>query len=93
MALSPLLAERQRRGVCKKVESVLDRPLALCGGSGTALANPVKGKCALGLFLSILVIQCPTQVPKCKMVDKVQFKYKGMFLRLSTLFLRLMYCV
>jgi hypothetical protein len=40
MALSPLLlAERRRRGVCKKVESVLDCPLALCGGSGAALAN------------------------------------------------------
>jgi hypothetical protein len=25
----------------------------------------VKGKCALGPFLSILVIKCPTQVPKC----------------------------
>jgi hypothetical protein len=23
-----------------KVESILDRPLALCGGSGAALANP-----------------------------------------------------
>jgi hypothetical protein len=41
MALPPLLlAERRRRGVCKKVESVLDRPLALCRGSGAALANP-----------------------------------------------------
>jgi hypothetical protein len=34
-----LLAERRRRGVCKKVESVLDRPLTLCRGSGAALAN------------------------------------------------------
>jgi hypothetical protein len=25
-------------------------------------------------------------VPKCQMVDKVQIEYKGMFLRLSTLF-------
>jgi hypothetical protein len=25
----------------------------------------VKGKCTLGPFLSILVIKCPTQVPKC----------------------------
>jgi hypothetical protein len=25
----------------------------------------LKGKCALGLFLSILMIKCPTQVPKC----------------------------
>jgi hypothetical protein len=28
----------------KKVESVLDRPLALCGGSGDALANPAPAK-------------------------------------------------
>jgi hypothetical protein len=41
MALSPpLLAERRRRGVCKKVGSVPDRPLALCRGSGAALAKP-----------------------------------------------------
>jgi hypothetical protein len=39
-----LLAERRRRGVCKKVESVLDRPLALYGGSGAALANPAPAK-------------------------------------------------
>src|SRR5688500_2656230 len=46
MALSPplLLAERRRRGVCKKVKSVLDRPLALCRGSGAALANPAPAK-------------------------------------------------
>jgi hypothetical protein len=28
----------------KKVESVLDHPLALCGGSGAALANPAPAK-------------------------------------------------
>jgi hypothetical protein len=39
-----LLAERRRRGVCKKVRSVLDRPLALCGGSGAAIANPAPAK-------------------------------------------------
>src|SRR6187455_1046397 len=45
MALSPLLlAERRRRGICKKVESVLDRPLALCRGSEAALANPAPAK-------------------------------------------------
>jgi hypothetical protein len=45
MALSPLLlAERRRRGVCKKDESVLDRPLAMCRGSGAALANPAPAK-------------------------------------------------
>jgi hypothetical protein len=45
MALFPLLlAERRRRGVCKKVEFVPDRPLALCRGSGAALANPAPAK-------------------------------------------------
>jgi hypothetical protein len=46
MALPPplLLAERRRRGVCKKVESVPDRPLALCRGSGAALANLAPAK-------------------------------------------------
>jgi hypothetical protein len=43
-AFPTLLAERRRRGVCKKVESVLDRPLALCGGSGAALVNPAPAK-------------------------------------------------
>jgi hypothetical protein len=32
------------QGRMKKVESVLDRPLALCGGSGAALANPAPAK-------------------------------------------------
>jgi hypothetical protein len=45
MAPSPLLlAERRCRGVCKKVESVPDRPLALCRGSGAALANSAPAK-------------------------------------------------
>jgi hypothetical protein len=39
-----LLAERRHRGVCKKVESILDRTRALCGGSGAALANPAPAK-------------------------------------------------
>jgi hypothetical protein len=32
------------QGRMKKAESVLDRPLALCGGSGVALANPTPAK-------------------------------------------------
>jgi hypothetical protein len=32
------------QGRMKKAESVLDRPLALCGGSGVALANPAPAK-------------------------------------------------
>jgi hypothetical protein len=63
--------------------------VASCLSSG----GDLKGKCALGPFLSVLVIKCPTQVSKCKKVDKVQIKNKGMFLRLSTLFYGLMYCV
>jgi hypothetical protein len=39
-----LLAKRRRRGVCKKVEPVPDRPLALCRGSGAALANLAPAK-------------------------------------------------
>jgi hypothetical protein len=59
-------------------------------------AEEVKGKCALGPFLSILVIECQHKclsVNLCQLMDKVQIKRKGMFLRLSTLFWRLMYCV
>jgi hypothetical protein len=32
------------KGRMIKAESVLDRPLALCGGSGAALANPALAK-------------------------------------------------
>ena len=56
----------------------------------------LKGKCALGPFLNILVIECQRKcfcVDLCNVVDKVQIKYKGMFLRLITLFYGLMYCV
>jgi hypothetical protein len=50
----------------------------------------VKGKCALGPFLSILVIECQhtcLNVKLCSWMDKVQIKGKGMFLSLSTLVL------
>jgi hypothetical protein len=49
----------------------------------------LKAKCALGPFLSILVIECQHKylsVNLCQLMDKVQIKSKGMFLRLSTLF-------
>ena len=49
----------------------------------------VKGKCALGPFLSILVIESQRKcfcVDLCNVVDKVQIMSKGMFLILSTLF-------
>jgi hypothetical protein len=50
----------------------------------------VKGKCALGPFLSILVIECKHKclnVNLCPWMNKVKIKGKGMFLSLSTLVL------
>jgi hypothetical protein len=50
----------------------------------------LKGKCALGPFLSILVIECQHKclnVNLCPWMDKVQIKRKDMFLSLSTLVL------
>jgi hypothetical protein len=50
----------------------------------------LKGKCALGPFLSILVIECQHKclnVNLCSWMDKVQIKSKGMFLSLSILVL------
>jgi hypothetical protein len=45
MALSPPPpCGKATQGVSKKVESVLDRPLALCRGSGAVLANPAPAK-------------------------------------------------
>jgi hypothetical protein len=49
----------------------------------------LKGKCALGPFLSILVIECQHMCLNVNLypwMDKVQIKSKGMFLSLSTLF-------
>jgi hypothetical protein len=54
------------------------------------LGKIVKGKCALGPFLSILVIECQHKclsVNLCSWMNKVQIKSKGMFLSLSTLVL------
>jgi hypothetical protein len=50
----------------------------------------LKGKCALGPFLSILVIECQHKcfnVNQCPWMNKVQIYNKGMFLSLSTLVL------
>jgi hypothetical protein len=41
-AFPPLLLAERRRMI--KAESVLDRPLALCRGSGAALATPALAK-------------------------------------------------
>jgi hypothetical protein len=50
----------------------------------------LKGKCAFGPFLSILVIECKHKclnVNLCPWMNKVQITSKGMFLSLSTLVL------
>jgi hypothetical protein len=50
----------------------------------------VKGKCALGPFLSILVIECQRKyfcVDLCNVVDKVQIMSKCMFLDLVHCFM------
>jgi hypothetical protein len=50
----------------------------------------LKGKCALGPFLSILVIECQRKcfcVDLCNVVDKVQIMSKGMFLDLAHCFM------
>jgi hypothetical protein len=51
--------------------------------------SELKGKCALGPFLSILVIECQHKCLNVNLypwMDIVQNKSKGMFLSLSTLF-------
>jgi hypothetical protein len=50
----------------------------------------MKGKCAFGPFLSILVIGCQHKclnINLCPWMNKVQITSKGMFLSLSTLVL------
>ena len=54
----------------------------------------LKGKCALGPFLSILVIECQHKclnVNLCSWMDKVQIKSKCMFLSLVHWFCVLIY--
>jgi hypothetical protein len=58
--------------------------------SVTASSPCLKGKCALGPFLSILVIECQHKcfcVNLYKVVDKVQIMSKGMFLDLVHCFM------
>jgi hypothetical protein len=71
---------------CSHKGTVVARPL----DQGAATADLVKGKCALGPFLSILVIECKHKglnVKICSWMNKVQITSKGMFLSLSTLVL------
>jgi hypothetical protein len=70
---------------------------AACRGAGAAPTGgacagreKLKGKCALGPFLSILVIECQHKcfgANLCKVVDKVQIMSKGMFLDLVHCFM------
>jgi hypothetical protein len=58
--------------------------------TGAGPHGSLKGKCALGPFLNILVIECQHKclcVNLCKMVDKVQIISKGMFLDLVHCFM------
>jgi hypothetical protein len=41
-AFPPPPCGKATQGRMKKAESVLDRPVALCGGTGAALANPAR---------------------------------------------------
>jgi hypothetical protein len=43
-AFPPPPYRKATQGRMKKAELVLDHPLALCGGSGAALANPAPAK-------------------------------------------------
>jgi hypothetical protein len=65
--------------------------VCVCVGDGVGVCVwGVKGKCALGPFLSILVIECKQKglnVIICSWMNKVQITSKGMFLSLSTLVL------
>jgi hypothetical protein len=78
VAGAPLMLEKE--GAAEESESPAPR---------APTEELVKGKCALGPFLSILVFECQHKclsVNLCQLLDKVQIKSKGMFLRLSTLF-------
>jgi hypothetical protein len=44
MALPPSSLRKGDAGAYEKAESVLDRPLALCGGSGATLTDPALAK-------------------------------------------------
>jgi hypothetical protein len=62
----------------------------LVGDTVTPRLRPLKGKCAFGPFLSILVIECQHKclnVNLCPWMDKLQIKSKGMVVSLNTLVL------
>ena len=52
----------------RRAKAVFDRPNDVNSTSarGSSVAVRVKGKCALGPFLSILVIECQHKVLKCE---------------------------
>jgi hypothetical protein len=75
------------RGGERTLDDILD---AQCPYHKDMRHTLLKGKCALGPFLSILVIECQRKcfcVDLCNMVDKVQIMSKGMFLDLVHCFM------
>jgi hypothetical protein len=81
----------QSFGPNKCLENFFMQGFIDCIRDNDLLYNPdMKGKCALGPFLSILVIDCQYKcfcVNLCNVVDKVQIMSKGMFLDLVHCFL------
>jgi hypothetical protein len=77
----------------KTSKNLKPRPLPGAPNVGEEISGrlaELKEKCALGSFLSILVIECQHKclnVNLCSWMNKVQIKSKGMFLSLSTLVL------
>jgi hypothetical protein len=87
-----LLVARCRSPTLCAVPPLSGEPTGYAGYAGAYPVKPaiVKGKCAFGTFLSILVIKCPHKclnVNLCPWMNKVQITSKGMFLSLSTLVL------
>jgi hypothetical protein len=72
------------------VEAILRKDKQPQGRQQEDVPEALKGKCALGPFLSILVIVCQHKclnVNLCPWMNKVKITSKGMFLSLSTLVL------
>jgi hypothetical protein len=70
--------------------AAVERSPQSCPAAAPLRDANVKGKCALGPFLSILVIECQHKcfcANLCKVVDKVQIMSKGMFLDLVHCFM------
>jgi hypothetical protein len=90
--LSPSPSPGVGRGGVRRLPGLSPSPSLRVGVRRSFLWRPrpdlVKGKCAFGPFLSILVIECKRKclnVKMCPWLNKVQITSQGMFLSLSTL--------